>query len=128
MWSWLLTSVYHWGLVYVELWLHMHLLSKVLGTSMTLTIYIFVKLCVVGVTISNEQGEGMTGIGYSMLKKMRLEIAILWQNWKIPIFLLCKFQVWQIFGCYYFIYIKSVRYYFKVNLMRIGPCIILIFE
>jgi len=58
----------------------MHLLSKVLGTSMTLTIYIFVKLCVVGVTISNEQGEGMTGIGYSMLKKMRLEIAILWQN------------------------------------------------
>ena len=55
----------------------MPLLSMVLGTGVTLLLYIFGKLCVVGVTVNNEQSEGITGIGYSMLQQMGLEIVIL---------------------------------------------------
>jgi len=55
----------------------MPLLSMVLGTGVTLPLYIFGKLCVVGVTVNNEQSEGITGIGYSMLQQMGLEIVIL---------------------------------------------------
>ena len=55
----------------------MSLLSMVLGTGVTLPLYIFGKLCVVGVTVNNEQSEDMTGIGHSMLKQMGLQIVIL---------------------------------------------------
>lgn len=54
----------------------MPLLSMVLSTGVTLPLYIFGKLCVVGV-VNNEQSESMAGIGYSMLKQMGLEIVIL---------------------------------------------------
>jgi hypothetical protein len=54
----------------------MPLLSMVLvGTGVILPLYIFGKLCVVGVTINNEQSEGVTEIGYSMLKQMGMEIV-----------------------------------------------------
>ena len=56
---------------------YLPLLSMVLGTGVTLPLYIFGKLCVVGVTVNNEQSEGITGIGYSMLQQMGLEIVIL---------------------------------------------------
>jgi hypothetical protein len=48
-----------------------------LGTGVTLHLYIFGKLCVAGVTINSEQSEGMIGIGHNMLKQMGLEIVIL---------------------------------------------------
>jgi hypothetical protein len=48
----------------------------VLSTGVTLPIYVFGKLCVVGVTINNEHSEDMTWIGYSMLKHMGLEFVI----------------------------------------------------
>ena len=55
----------------------MPLMTLVFCTGVTLPLCIFGKLCVVGVTVSNEQSEYMTGIGYSMLKQMGIEIVIL---------------------------------------------------
>jgi hypothetical protein len=48
----------------------------VLGTRVTLPLYAFGKLCVVGVAIDYEQSEGVTAIGYSMLKQLGMKILI----------------------------------------------------
>jgi hypothetical protein len=55
----------------------MPLLSMILGTGVTLPLYVSAKLCVIGVTINNEQIEHMMGIGYGVLKQMGMEIVIL---------------------------------------------------
>lgn len=56
---------------------HVPTLHGIRYRGVTLPLYIFGKSCVVGVTINNEQSEGMTGIGYSMLKQMGMEIVII---------------------------------------------------
>jgi hypothetical protein len=48
----------------------------VLGTGVTFPLYICGKICAVGVTINNDLSEGMTGIGYSTLKQMGMQIKI----------------------------------------------------